>query len=160
MTLEILETICNECDSKLIIHRVEKRNTTIMISENGTLQGYRNELEKIAEKYNIEDIDGMVIEYIPNSEDYGCCDGGMGVEILADYTKSDKEVLTETIKRFERVMWKRAYDEFMALGYKRTGVYNSIVFKEFDDTSIYEMYKAEEFDRLLKYYLLRFTKID
>jgi hypothetical protein len=38
--------------------------------------------------------------------------------------------------------------------------YDSRDFKEFDDTSVYKMYKNKEFDRLLKYYSLRFKKIE
>jgi len=45
----------------------------------------------------------------------------------------------------------------MKNGYKRTG-YNSGLLKQFDDTTVYDMYISKDFDRLVKYYSLPFVK--
>lgn len=44
-------------------------------------------------------------------------------------------------------------------GYTRVG-YNTGLLKEFDDTTVYDMYVDDDFDRLVKYYSLPFVKKD
>lgn len=54
--------------------------------------------------------------------------------------------------------WRCVYDLLLLNGYKRAASYYSGDFKQFDDTTIYDMYIKGDFDRLVKYYSLRFIK--
>jgi len=160
MTVEKLKIICEEVFNSIMIEEVVKVDLTIRLSDEDTLIGYRKQLEDIAKEYNIEDVDNMVIKYV--EPDY--CSGydenaGICTNVKAPHQRTKKEIETIYDSRYPRVLWKAVYAEFIELGYKRAG-YDSRDFKEFDDTSVYKMYKDKEFDRLLKYYSLRFKKIE
>jgi len=60
-------------------------------------------------------------------------------------------------KRFQSVAWAHLHPKLVASGYKRVGT-NSSNFKQFDGTTLYDMYVAGDFDRLAKYYSLTFKK--
>jgi len=69
---------------------------------------------------------------------------------------TEKDKLSFKRKRFTSLAWKCIYD--MLIGrYERVG-FNSKLLKQFDDTTIYDMYINKEFDRLVKYYSLYFNK--
>jgi hypothetical protein len=72
-------------------------------------------------------------------------------------TESDKEQYRRN--RFDSIAWTYVYGSLTHNGYKRTGCWSS-EFKKFDDTTVYEMYMNKDFDRIEKYYSLRFKKID
>ena len=72
---------------------------------------------------------------------------------------TEKEQLKYKRYSFTTVAWKSVYNLLLNNGYKRVG-YNTSFLKEFDDTSVYDMYINNEFDRLVKYYSLPFVKID
>ncbi len=75
-----------------------------------------------------------------------------------DVPTTEKDKIEFKKKRFTDIAWKFIYDLlFNKNGYKRVG-YNSGLLKEFDDTTVYDMYVNKEFDRLVKYYSLRFKK--
>ena len=74
-----------------------------------------------------------------------------------DIPTTDKDKKAFKIKRFTDIAWKTVYDILMKNGYKRTG-YNSGLLKQFDDTTVYDMYISKDFDRLVKYYSLPFVK--
>jgi len=60
-------------------------------------------------------------------------------------------------KRFELYAWTKVYKTLISNGYDRVGC-NSALFKEYDDTSIYKMYMEKDFDRIARYYSLRFKR--
>ena len=70
---------------------------------------------------------------------------------------TDKEKLAFKKRRFNNAVWSFVYKALTQNGYKRTG-FNSYLLKEFDDTTVYDMYMAKDFDRLCKYYSLSFIK--
>ena len=77
-------------------------------------------------------------------------------EITVETTAEEKE---DGIKRWFNTTesFKPVYEALTKIGYKRVGV-NSINFKEFKNTTVYDMYINKEFDRLYKYYSLFFEK--
>ena len=68
---------------------------------------------------------------------------------------TDKEKLNYKRKRFNTVAHKFVYDLLLNNGYKRVG-FNSGLLKQFDDTTVYDMFINKDFDRLVKYYSLSF----
>ena len=157
MTLKKLKELCNKANE--IASKAIKTNIVdkiIFLSESNTIDGYKAEIEEYSKEYNFC-ADTILIEYI--SEDYGISDGGIGIVVQVELEKTESSFIAEINRRFESSLWKLVYSELTHLGYKRCG-YNSRLFKEFDDTTLYKMYKDGEFDRLLKYYLLRFNKLN
>ena len=71
-------------------------------------------------------------------------------------TSNDKENFK--LKRFDSIAWKCVYDSLINNGYKRSG-FSSILYREFEYTSVYRMFLNAEYDRLVKYYSFRFTKV-
>lgn len=71
-------------------------------------------------------------------------------------TAEEKE---DAIKRWfnTSVSFRAVSDALIKMGYKRVGV-NCINFKEFKDTTVYDMFVNREFDRLQRYYSLYFDK--
>lgn len=74
-----------------------------------------------------------------------------------DIPTTDKDKLAFKRKRFTDIAFRIVYDSLTSNGFKRVGV-NSSLFKAFDDTTIYDMYMNNDFDRLEKYYSMYFTK--
>jgi hypothetical protein len=73
--------------------------------------------------------------------------------------KTTEKEKTDFIKnRFTSVAWKFVYDLLTNNGYKRVG-FNSGLLKNFKDTTVYDMYIAKDFDRLVEYYSMPFQKI-
>lgn len=72
---------------------------------------------------------------------------------------TEKEKETYRKEKFRSYAWHSVYDKLMKEnnGYKRVG-YNTGLLRQFDDTTVYEMYMAKDFDRLLAYYSLPFSK--
>ncbi len=71
-------------------------------------------------------------------------------------TDKDKDKYRK--ERFTSYAWKQVYDLLIKNGYKRIGC-SSALYKEFDKTTVYEMYIANEFDKLVQYYSLSFAPI-
>ena len=71
---------------------------------------------------------------------------------------TDQDKLKFKKKKFDSVAWNLVYKLFLENGYERTG-YNTGLLKQFDDTTVYDMYIDKDFDRLFKYYSLRFKKV-
>lgn len=75
-----------------------------------------------------------------------------------DIPTTDKDKDKYRKERFTSYAFKPLYDLLLNNGYKRIGS-SSGLYKEFDKTSVYEMYMAKEFDKLVQYYSLSFAKI-
>jgi len=74
-----------------------------------------------------------------------------------DVPTTDEDKLKYKRKRFTSIAWYIVYNILTENGYKRKG-FNSGLLKEFDDTTVYDMYQNKQFDRLVKYYSLSFAK--
>lgn len=74
-----------------------------------------------------------------------------------DIPTTDKDKDKFRKEKFSGVAWNFIYKAMINNGYKRIG-FNSGLLKEFDDTSVYEMYVNKDFDRLVKYYSLSFIR--
>jgi len=72
-------------------------------------------------------------------------------------TQKDKD--EHVRKRFREVAWRVVYDSLTKNRYKRVG-YDTGLLKEFDDTTLYDMYINKQVDRIVKYYSLPFRKIE
>ena len=72
-----------------------------------------------------------------------------------DVPTTDKDKLEFKRKRFTDIAWKCLYDLLTKNGYKRVG-YNTGLMKQFDDTTVYDMYMSKDWDRLMEYYSLSF----
>lgn len=93
---------------------------------------------------------------IPNS--YDSYDGiALAYDISIDTTELEQEKFKNRV--FTDIAFKEVFNLLKENGFKRVG-YNSGLLKEFDNTTIYKMFIAEDFDRLVKYYSLPFKKID
>lgn len=96
-----------------------------------------------------------------------CCFGGkdngddgwedIGLCWDIDVPTTEKDRLNYKRKRFDDIAFKFVYNLLTSNGYKRVG-FNSGLLKQFDDTTVYDMYMEKNFDRLEKYYSLRFGK--
>ena len=101
---------------------------------------------------------------IPDNADFngvdngydGWCPGEIGLSWEIDVPTTDSDKLKFKRKRFTGVAWKFIYETLTKNEYKRKG-FNTGLLKEFDNTTIYDMYQNKELDRLIKYYLLSFT---
>ena len=71
---------------------------------------------------------------------------------------TDKEQATHNKKAFNSwVAFRTVYKWLTNEGYIRVG-FNSGLLKEFDNTTVFDMYMEKDFDRLTKYYSLYFKK--
>lgn len=101
---------------------------------------------------------------IPDDAEFGGRDNGYDawddicLEWTIDVPTTDDDRLKFKRNRFSGVAFRFVYDTLIDNGYERTG-YNSGLLKDFDDTTVYDMYMAQDFDRLVKYYSLPFKKI-
>lgn len=73
-----------------------------------------------------------------------------------DVPTTEKDRLAFKRKTFTSIVWYKVFHLLTGNGYKRVG-FNSGLLKQFDDTTIYDMYVAQDFDRLVKYYSLYFV---
>ena len=69
---------------------------------------------------------------------------------------TEKERLVFKKRVFSTPAFQNLYHLLIKNGYKRVG-FNSGLLKEFDDTTVYDMYINADFDRLVKYYSLSFV---
>jgi len=74
-----------------------------------------------------------------------------------DVPTTAKDKLDFNIRVFTSVAFKRVFALLLANDYKRVG-FSSRLLKQFDDTSVYDMYIAKDYDRLVEYYTLSFIK--
>ena len=86
-------------------------------------------------------------------------DGGDGFYLSwdVDVKISEEDALKFKRKRFDTIAFKEVHAILTSRGFIRRG-YNSGLLKEFDDTTVYDMYVNGEFERLVKYYSLPFHK--
>jgi len=140
---------CSESSlSKLNISKTKKvRKIVELDCDKYNLEGISVAIALLAKKHNVN-IDDIELE-----------DSGFQVSFGAMGNKTDAEIKKETEDRFERGLWYPLYDILMKNGYKRVG-FNSILFNEFKDTTVYEMFTNNEHDRLARYYSFRFSKIE
>lgn len=76
----------------------------------------------------------------------------------AQVPMTDKQILDYKRTKFKSTAWAFVYKVMLANGYKRQG-FNSGLLKQFDDTTVYDMYMNDEWDRLVKYYSLPFARL-
>ena len=125
--------------------------------------------KKKAESVSIIDINPIDIpsfmktNNIPNDASFDGRDNGYDAwdDILLsweiDIPTTDKDKLKFKRDKFSSIAFKLVYDLLIKNGYKRVG-YSSSLLKQFDDTTVYDMYINKDFDRLVKYYSLPFVK--
>ncbi len=100
---------------------------------------------------------------IPDDASFGGVDNGYdGYSDIClywdiDVPTTDKDKLKFKRKAFSSIAHKYLYDLLIKNGYKRVG-FNSGLLKQFDDTTVFDMYANKDFDRLVKYYSLSFVK--
>jgi hypothetical protein len=125
--------------------------------------------KKVVKSISIMDVnpvdlkDFMSKNNIPNTAYFDGRDNGydawddilLSWEVETPTTK--KEQLIYKRRVFSDIAFKLIYNTLINNGYKRVGVCSS-KFKEFDDTTIYDMYVNKDYDRLVKYYTLYFVK--
>jgi hypothetical protein len=117
---------------------------------------------------NIEDVSPLnIVEFmkennIPDDAYFGGRDNGYDAfdQICLCYNikipTTDKDKLKFKRDRFSTIVFKIVYDLLLENGYKRIGS-SSGLYKEFDNTTVYDMFIANDFDRLVKYYSLSFV---
>ena len=80
------------------------------------------------------------------------------LEWTVDVPTTDEDKDNYVRDRFNASAFKNVYDALTTNGYTRVG-YSTGLLKEFKDTTIYDMFIEEDFDRLEKYYSLPFKKV-
>jgi hypothetical protein len=75
-----------------------------------------------------------------------------------DVPLNDNDILQYKRIRFTSVAFKLMYDYLINNGYKRVG-FNTARLREFKDTTVYDMYMNQEYDKLVDYYSLSFKPI-
>ncbi len=74
-----------------------------------------------------------------------------------DIPTTEKDKLKFCRSAFTYIAWQFVYNLLIKNGYKRIP-YNSALLKQFEGTSVYEMYINNDYDLLVKYYSLSFVK--
>lgn len=77
-------------------------------------------------------------------------------DVQVPTTEADKVKFAK--KQYRNVAWQYVYKLLTANGYKRIP-YDSRNFKQFNDTTVYNMFREKNFDRLVEYYSGHFKKI-
>lgn len=101
---------------------------------------------------------------IPNTASFGGKDNGydawddIGLCWDIDVPTTDKDKLKFKKDKFSTTAFKFVFDILTTNGYKRVG-FNSGLLKQFNDTTVYDMYINNDYDRLVAYYSLPFTKL-
>jgi len=90
-------------------------------------------------------------------------DGAFGSDTTAicydvDIPVNDNDIIKFKRRMFTSIAFMSVYNTLMANGYKRVG-FNSGLLKEFNNTTVYDMYIDNDFDRLVKYYSLPFSSL-
>ena len=103
---------------------------------------------------------------VPEDADFDGVDNGydgwepyrieLSWEIKIPTTNLDRLAFAK--KHFTSAAFKRVYDLLMTNGYKRVG-FSTALLKEFDDTTVYDMYCTNDWDRLVRYYSLPFNLV-
>jgi hypothetical protein len=75
-----------------------------------------------------------------------------------DIPTTEKDKILYKRKTFSTIAFRKVYELLTTSGYKRVG-FSTGLLKQFDDTTVYDMYMNKDFDRLVKYYSLPFVKI-
>lgn len=105
----------------------------------------------------------MLENNIPNDAYFGGSDNGYDAwdDILLcwdiDIPTTDKDKLDFCVRAFTTIAFTSVSETLTSNGYKRVG-YSTSLLKPFDDTTVYAMYIAKDYDRLVKYYSLPFIK--
>lgn len=101
---------------------------------------------------------------VPNDAVFGGTDNGYdgwndtGLCWDIDIPTTDKDKIEFKRNKFSTKAFKFIFDILTTNGYKRVG-FNSGLLKQFDDTTVYDMYINNDYDRLVAYYSLSFTKL-
>lgn len=102
----------------------------------------------------------MVDNNVPDDAYFDCDHDSFGgtfnLSWEIDVPMSDDDILKFKRKRFANLAFKYVYDLFIYNGYKRVW-FNSGLLREFNDTTIYDMYMNNDHDRLVRYYSLYFN---
>lgn len=77
-------------------------------------------------------------------------------EIEVPTTDADK--LEYKRRRFKAISWRLVYHKLLGNGYKRIFTFSSQSLKPFEGLSHYDLFIENNFDTLLEYYKLYFTK--
>jgi hypothetical protein len=145
----------------LIIEALD--NAFESLIKNVPLTKKKTEYISILDVNPLELIKFMKDNNIPDNASFGGRDNGydgwddicLVWEVDEPTTETDK--LKYKKKRFTSIAFQSVYQVLVNNNYKRVG-YDSGSLKQFDDTTVYEMYIKKDFDRLVKYYSLPFAK--
>lgn len=74
-----------------------------------------------------------------------------------DVPTSSEERSKYRRRRFTDIAFTKIYESLREKGYKRKG-FDSSLLKQFKDTTLYDLYTNQEFDRILQYYSMYFIK--
>lgn len=119
---------------------------------------------------NIEDVNPLEISTfmkdnnIPNDAYFGGKPNGYDAIDYpclcyeVDIPTSKKERLEYNRRVFGDIVFRILYNTLTTKGYKRI-VFDSVLGKNFKDTTVYDMFINNQIDRLVKYYSLYFVKI-
>jgi hypothetical protein len=100
---------------------------------------------------------------VPNDATFGGVDNGydawgdIGLCWDIDVPTTDKDKTEFRRRAFSTAAFKFVRDVLISNGYKRVG-FNSGLLDQFKDTTVYDMYVNNDFDRLSIYYHLHFAK--
>lgn len=145
----LLISALSGCEFNLPKPKVVKKVYNQIPIQSGNVFELRDMVEELSTKTKTPVAD-IEVDY---SETMGC----LVAYIPQEVDKTEEEIEKEKIAQFNRRAWTYVYEVLTKFGYKRTPCSTS-KFKEFDDTTVFDMYKNKEYDRLVEYYSLRFKR--
>jgi len=144
---------------------IQALNEAILKLEKQTPQTKNKTIEINIEDVNPLDLSEFIKDNnIPNNAYFGVIDfsdHSNGCACLCYDVKipiTDKDKLIFNRRVFTTTAHRIVYYLLLANGYENVG-FNSALFKEFNDTTVYDMFINNDIDRLVKYYSLSFHKI-
>ena len=144
---------------------IQALNNAFVMLEKGTPQTKKKLIQVIiADVSPLNIVEFMRENNIPDNASFGGVDNGYDAysDICLEYDvnipTTEKDKLKFKRDRFPTIAFRLVYDLLTNNGYKRVG-YNTGLLKQFDDTTVYDMYINKDFERLVKYYSLPFIQV-
>lgn len=150
--LEIIKPIFDDKINSIKVNPFKLVHKSISVEDGLTLKELTIEFEKVQKKFGIKEEDLCLC-----SEECNTLGSSAGLSLIfGTKEKRTKKEMNEVLKTtFNKTIYSLVYKKMIKEGYKRVG-FSSLLLKEFDDTTVYDMYTKKEFQRLEKYYSLYF----
>ena len=143
--------------NKISVPLTKTITKTIAIEDGMNINSLQEKISNISKKHKVDEKDIWIS--VDEDEDFtlGCNTARLCACFKAEVKKSGKDIHLETKKRVNNSSFGIIHRAMTAEGFKRVG-FGSNLLAPFDDTTVYDMAIAEEFDRLADYFSLYFDE--